>query len=383
MPPRHRHPTAGQASVEYVAAVALAAAVLAAAGTAAGAPGIGQRVVHGIRLGICIVAGDVCRPSEAAAAGLAPCTVTSATRGREGQVALLFFTAADGDAYTVSRDSEGRVTVVKTHLEKGGLQTGAELGLGWFSVGGGAGVGFRVAHSTAWTFPDLQRARGFILGLPGSAERPSPFVDWRSYEGGPEAEAGIGATLAGHTLTGLATGADAVAGTRIGRDGSVTVYFKAQLQRPGPAGDLVWGPGGNASNLMAEYTFVHGVPREIAFRRLESSAGGARLVETVGRLDLRDPGNRAAAAEVLRTRGPWPPAAVSALLRRIAQAGTIERATYSVHNHSNSFDASIKLGEELGLQVTITRTERHLVGATARTRGSAERERFDCEPRPS
>jgi hypothetical protein len=381
VPPRH--PTAGQASVEYIAAVTLTAAVLAAAGTAVGAPGIGHRVVHGIRLGICIVAGDVCRPSEAAAAGLAPCTITSATRGREGQVEFFFVTAASGDAYTVSRDSEGRVTVVKTHLDKAGLQVGAELGLGWFSVGADAGAGFRVARSTAWTFPDLRRARGFILGLPTSAQRPSPNLAWRSFEGGPETEATIAATLAGHTLAGLTAGADAAAGTRIGRDGSVTVYFKAQLQRPGPAGDLVWGPGGNAGNLLAEYTLVHGVPREIAFRRLESSAGGARLVETVARLDLRDAANRAAAAGLLQRHGPWPPAAVSPLLRRIAQAGTIERATYAVHDHSNSFDASIKLGEELGLQVAITRTEQHLVSAGARTRGSPERERFDCEPRPS
>jgi hypothetical protein len=382
VPRHHRRSTAGQAAVEYVAAVALVAAVLAAAGTAVGAPGLPARVVHGIRHGICIVAGDVCTPSEAAAANLSPCTVTTAIRGREGQLELVFFTAGSGTAFTVSQDSLGRITVVKSHMDKVGLQAGAELGLGWFSVGADAGAGLRVVTATGWQFPDLQRARAFIRGLPHSADRPSPFVAWRSYEGGPEAGAEVGATLAGHTLAGVATGVDGSGGARIGRDGTVTTYFKAQLQRPGPSGDLVWGPGGNATNLLGELTLVHGVPREVAFRRLEAGAGGSRLVETVTKLDLRNPANRAAAAQVLRLRPPWPPAAVSALRRRIALAGTVERSTYSVNDHSHSFDIAIKAGEELGLQVVDTRTERHLTGAAAWTAGSAERERFDCEPRP-
>jgi hypothetical protein len=365
-----------------VAAVALVAAALAAAGTAVGAPAIPLRVVHGIRLGICIVAGDVCGPSEAAAAGLAPCTLVSSTRGREGQLELVFVMAASGEAFTASRDSLGRVTVVRAHLDQAGLQIGAELGLGWFSVGADAGVSLRVVNSTAWQFPDLAHARGFILGLPASAERPSPYEAWRSYDSGPEAEAEAKAALVGHTLAGVATAVDGAGGARIARDGTVTLYFKAQLQRLGPSGDLVWGAGGNATNLLGELTLAHGAPRALAFHRIEASAGGARLVETVGRLDLRDPANRAAAERVLRLEPPWPSAALAALLRRIAQVGAIERSTYAVHDHSKSFDLSVKLGEELGLQTILTRTERRLVAASAWTRGSAERERFDCEPRP-
>jgi hypothetical protein len=207
-------------------------------------------------------------------------------------------------------------------------------------------------------------------------------VIWRSYDGGPEAEAEVSATLAGHTLAGVWTGVDAGGGARIGRDGSVTVYFKAQLQRPGPSGDLMWGAGGNATNLQGQLTFVHGVPREVAFQRVEASAGGKRLVETVARLDLRDPANLAAAVEVLGRKAPWPPAMLSGLLRRMATSGTVERSTYKVQNHSKRFDISIKLGEELGLQAALTRTESHLVSASAWTRGSPERERFDCDPRP-
>jgi hypothetical protein len=294
----------------------------------------------------------------------------------------VFVMAASGEAFTVSRDSLGRFTVVRTHLDKAGVQTGAALGLGGFSLGADVGVGLRVVNSTGWEFPDLAHARPFIVGLPDSADRSSPYLAWRSYESGPVAEAELGAAVAGHTLTGIATVVDGAAGARVARDGTVTVYFKAQLQRPGPSGDLVWGAGGNATNLLAELTLAHGAPRALAFHRVEASGGGSRLVETVGRLDLRDPANRAAAGRLLRLKPPWPPAEVAALLRRTAQRGTIERSTYAVHDHSTSFDMSVKLGEELGLQATLTRTERRLVGASAWTQGSRERARFDCEPRP-
>jgi hypothetical protein len=268
VPPRHRHPTAGQAVVEYVAAIALVAAVLAAAGTAVGAPGIAQRVVHGIRHGICIVAGDVCAPSEAAAAGLSPCTVLSATRGREGQLELVFVMAASGEAFTVSRDSLGRVTVVKSHLDKAGLQTGAELGLGWFSVGADAGVSVRVVNSRAWQFPDLAHARRFILGLPASANRPSPYLFWRSYEGGPEAEAEVSATLVGHTLTGLATAVDGAAGARIGRDGTVTLYFNTTVDGPEGGVPILPTVGRGKESVLAEYTLGPDGPRTLALHQL-------------------------------------------------------------------------------------------------------------------
>jgi len=382
VPPRHRRRTAGQATVEYIAAVALVAAVLAGAGTAVGAPAIPARIVHGIRHGICIVAGDVCTPSEAAAAGLSPCLVKASTRGREGEASFVFFRAGSGTAFSASQDSQGRITVVKRHLDQAGVQTGAELAAGAFTVGADVGVSVRVATATAWDFPDLQRARPFILGLPGSADKPSPYVAWRSYEAGPLADAEVSAAVVGHTLTGVAAALDGSAGARIGRGGTVTVYFKGQLQRPGPSGDLVWGPGGNAGNVLGELTLVHGDPRAIAFTRVQAGDGGARVVETVERLDLRDPANRAAAARVLRLKPPWPPAAAAALLRRMAQTGTVERATYAVHDHSTNFNVGIKLGEELGLKVTATRTERFLQDASAWTPGSAERERFDCQPRP-
>src|SRR5688500_5702857 len=76
-------PAAGQASLEYVAALALVAAVLAVAAPAVGAPDVPKLVVGKLRLAICLVANDVCSDAAAKAAGLAPCPLESQLWGHE------------------------------------------------------------------------------------------------------------------------------------------------------------------------------------------------------------------------------------------------------------------------------------------------------------
>ena len=71
-PPR---PIAGQASAEYVALLAVACAVVAGAAAVGSVPPIAAQVAGAVRHGICRVAGGICTPGEARAAGLAPCLV--------------------------------------------------------------------------------------------------------------------------------------------------------------------------------------------------------------------------------------------------------------------------------------------------------------------
>jgi hypothetical protein len=102
---------------------------------------------------------------------------------------------------------------------------------------------------------------------------------------------------------------------------------------------------------------------------------GSRLVETVARLDLRDPANAAFA------RLPWPhlvPSQVRALRERLARDGTIERSVYSVSDTSRGVSGSISEGIKFGAGVKVVDIRRELVDASARTRGSQQRERFDC-----
>jgi len=57
------HATAGQATLEYIAAVALSAALLLVAAPAVGAPDIGRRLTGTIRHGLCLVSAAQTRQS--------------------------------------------------------------------------------------------------------------------------------------------------------------------------------------------------------------------------------------------------------------------------------------------------------------------------------
>ena len=71
-PPR---PVAGQASAEYVALLAVVCAVVAGAAAVGSVPPIAAQVANAVKHGICRVAGGICTPGEARAAGLGPCLV--------------------------------------------------------------------------------------------------------------------------------------------------------------------------------------------------------------------------------------------------------------------------------------------------------------------
>ena len=108
-----------------------------------------------------------------------------------------------------------------------------------------------------------------------------------------------------------------------------------------------------------------------------------QVVETVGRLDLRDPVNRAVAAPLLAHRPPWPPdlaRSLRAVLLRTARAGVIERSVYAVDDRSHDWEGALKLGVAVGLDVSELDVHRRLVDAGAWIAGSPERRRADCLP---
>src|SRR4051812_35158615 len=99
----------GQASVEYIAAVALVVLALAGAGMAMAAPELPGAVVAKLRLALCIVGGDVCRRSDAAARGLEPCLVSGEEHARETGLSFLFIRGSGSEVWSVERLSDGRV----------------------------------------------------------------------------------------------------------------------------------------------------------------------------------------------------------------------------------------------------------------------------------
>jgi hypothetical protein len=374
----------GQASLEYVAAIAIVAAVLVVGAVAGPVPAIGAQVAHTVRLGICLVAGDVCRSRDARAAGLDPCTVMQSLRGEDRAMTIASVRFGNHDEWTAARRSDGTVLVTRAHDGTLGFSTG--IGAEWSSlgvdVGAEAGLAVRGIRATGWSFPTPAAARAFVTGLPDTAEDEDRWPpDWQSYGGGAEASAAVDVAAAGQVLAGAEASAGLGAGARVGRDGTITVLLDAGVDGPEAfvAGGGTSGP--RTGRVSAEYTWDHGGPRTLVLRSASTVTG--RLVEWSASLDLHDPRNWAAAKPLIMAKAPWPPAAIRQVRGVLAQArrtGVIERAESAIENHSKHFGAAARLGLEVGLAKEQIAVDQHLVAASAWTRGSGERERFDCAP---
>jgi Flp pilus assembly pilin Flp len=375
------HDATGQATTEYAGLLALIAAALLGAGMLVGLEGVAAAVEKGIRTGICIVGGDVCRSSDAAAAGLEPCTVADRSGGGGTTISVAWVRLGDSGGWTVATRSDGSVLVTRTHERKGGV--GAGIGLEASPLGLHFGVEGKldldVMSGATWEFPDGDAAARFLEHGDDGQTKPT----WRFGEAGEVLTGEAGAEVAGATLTGVAASAQAAGGARVGR-GRTTLYIRSKLE----SGASVWLPkhsaqlaGPGTGDVIVELTLEHGAFREIGFRTAGVAGEHGRVVDTVARLDLRDPENRAAAAHLLTHRLPWP-ANVARELHELmlytVQRGTVERAVYDVRDESGTFELAARLGEELGIEVNHVKVQRRLVAASAWTPGSQERLREDC-----
>jgi hypothetical protein len=386
--PTHRQSSAGQASLEYVAVIALVAALLVFAGPALGAREIPRQVVHSMRLAICIVADDVCRREDALAAGLKPCVEAGQTKGIEGGFTVFSVDVGANDQLTGYRESDGSISLV--------WSAGGSFGLaGGFGLDGAAGplsvelgptgaVRERVQAARAWHFPDVATARRFIAGMPASAHDQGRWpAAWNSAEAGGEVAAGVHAAVGGADLVGLAASGSFAGGARFALGGVVTLYTRVSFDEPEATLPLVPSYGGGRATAMLEYTFDRNGPRELALRQLEPSDGGNRLTETVVRLPLRTNSlNLVYARPLIDVKLPWSPRAEARAIRAIiAQAhemGTIERSVYDIDDTSRGASGAVKEGIEFGAGGKSLDVHKSLSDASAWTPGSRERDRFDC-----
>jgi hypothetical protein len=102
----------GQASTEYVAILLVVAALLAV-GAVAVLPGVGERVVETVRTGVCIVGGDVCRSSDAAAAGLEPCVTRARTAREETTLDIAVVRLGEHGEWQLAVQSDGQALVTR------------------------------------------------------------------------------------------------------------------------------------------------------------------------------------------------------------------------------------------------------------------------------
>jgi Flp pilus assembly pilin Flp len=380
----HARDTSGQATAEYAVLLALVAAALAAAGAAVGLGTIGEAVASGVRTGVCIVGGDICRASDAAALGLEPCTVEENTRGGGTVVSVGVLRLGEARGLTVAVRSDGTVLVTRTHERRGGAGAGIGIDASPLGIDLGAEASADLAFSSgeAWEFGDLTAAKRFLAD---AADAPPPV--WRFGDVGDVLGAQAYARLGIVTVGGAEASAQSVAGARVG-PGGTTLYIRARLD----AGVKAWTPGHgtrtegpSTGDVVVELTVDGRQPREIAFRTLGRGVGAGQVVDTVARLDLRDPANRRAAEALLAHPLPWRTAVAKELRGVLALAvrrGTVERAVYDVRDDSGRVEVAARLGAELGLDVNKVRILRRLVSASAWTGGMAERAREDCVQGP-
>jgi hypothetical protein len=319
--------------------------------------------------------------------GALPCTLSERRSGNSLSVSLLVVRLAGGGQATVARRSDGTFLVVRGDETGLGLVAGVGFAAGPLDVGAEAEASLKVAKATAWLLPDEASTRSLLVGFEGAPEEHRHPPVWRSGEVGLATTgwAGLGARIGGSgdaTLGGVEIASRTAAGVRIGR-GTTTYFFRAD--NSGPELSAVMGPSMGAAPrgpVVAEYTRGSQGPRELAFRITTAGARGNEVVETVARLDLRDPHSRALAERLVRNGSPWSGPTMSSEVReaihRAVVTGTVERSVYAVDDASADFALAARLGVELGVGTGRASVTRTLVAASAWTPGSGERLREDC-----
>jgi hypothetical protein len=369
----------GQASVEYVAVVALLVLVLAGVGAAVAAPELPEAVVAKLRLALCIVGGDVCRRSDAAARGLEPCLVSGEEHARETGISFLFIRGSGNEAWSVERLSDGRVRLSAGYGQALGATAGLGVHLGPVSAGGSAdgAIGFRSGRT--WELPNaaalaalLARVRGYDLSSKLHtmvALFPPPTETY--VEGGGEGGAQLAVEAVREVPGGGGQGRAAI-GRRRGPRGT-TYYLDLGADSAGPL--VVAVPGlDRHGRLVAEYTT--GSPPAITLRSAGRGSDGSE-VQTLMRLTLSDPADRAAAARVAFVSLADPALALRDLMARIRARGTVERLRYRTRSDTRGWSYGLDLALKLGADRKTTVTSRELVDAQV-VNGPLPATRYDC-----
>jgi hypothetical protein len=364
----------GQASAEYVGVIALVAIVLAAGGAVA-APAIPAQVGHQIRVGLCIVGGDVCRAADARAEGLRPCVTRVRQADRRTKVSVTVVSYTTGAAFGIERRSDGSARVWLTSSDGGGVTVGGGLKLGpYVDVGGEAGAGVGWTSGGAWELPDERALLRFLGGVrqqPGAIawdllrdpRTPRPTETFHAVTGEAAAEAGA-KVLGLRQPVALAGGKGALGKRTRGR--ATSWYFDAGSEGPRLFGGLI--PGVELRRAGAWVLELSDRPHEL---RLTTQL--PKGVELDARLDLDDPANAAVARELLSRPGPGRARALGA---HFLAHGTVERRTYRTRALPSEPEIGIALGVG-GFDHGGSAHEKSLVAAEV-LGPSGNRRRADC-----
>jgi hypothetical protein len=332
-----------------------------------GAPSLAGAVARGVRIGLCVVADDICTREDAAAAGLPPCQLDLATRGYDAKVSVFSVELGNRDVLTGELFSDGSVSLTWTGGASAGLAyelgVDAETPVAKVGVGGGGAARVKMNVARGWRFPDLATARRFIAGMPKSAADPKRWpAAWRTIEGAAEVEAAAGQSAGAADLARIGISAGDVIGARVGPGSLKTIYFNVSFEGPEVTLPGVPSSGRGRDSLIGELTVDGHRPYAVALRHIEPAEHNTRLTETVYRVPLNG-------------LPPPPPWKIPGQARFL---GTIERSVYANSDRTRGISGKLGLGVEFGADVKVVDIRRTLIDATARTGSGKERSRFDC-----
>jgi hypothetical protein len=403
------HPQRGQATIDYVALIAVLALLLGAAPAIAlaGAPGVTNAVVGQLRRALCVVSGGAC-PAEPRQ----PCVVAS-QRDAEHVAVSIAIVRADEDRYILrERLSDGTVRLTLAQRSGAGVEAavGARMRLklkgrtiGFDREAHGAVEGV-LGHGEVYVAHDDREADEILRAIGGRGLRigrgPRPreiFV-----EGGVRGlgRLGVGGQAAGMSLDGIA---DAILGARRDqRSGQVTVSLGGELFGWALLTAVMTGPSGaldrqvglgltldrrhrlialslTASGILADGSALPPAlagPLGIGAADDATVAMTGRRWELGARVDLRDP-DVAAAWSAFR-HDPQNPAAIRALGALLRTEAYLDVRSYAVRSESGGVAAGLALGLELGGELDRTTDRSQLLSAATRPPGGLWEPRMDC-----
>jgi hypothetical protein len=412
------HGQRGQATIDYVALLAVLALLFGAAAAiaAGGAPGVTNAVMGQVRRALCIVSGRAC-----AAERRLPCVVAS-RRDAQHVAVTIVVVRLDGDRYVLREDLSDD-TVRLTIAHRGGA--GGEIAEGSRAQikAGGRTIGTErevhaaaeavLGHGEVFIADNEREAEAILRELRGSGplgigrDGPQPretFVEGgiralsRVGIGEPAAQASLeslGETVIGarrNRVTGEATISLESSGTALGLLSVVGVGPTGSLDRRAnlalkldrdrrPIELSLTASGTIAAGAAASPVLARALPRGGA---AGAGAGSADLAgrrwELEVRLDLTAPAVAAAWSAV--RRNPASPAAIRTLGAMLATQGHLDVRSYATTSETEGAAASIAHVLKVGGEVDRTTDTARLLSASSRPPGGVWEQRFDCvEPR--
>lgn len=395
----------GQATVDYVALIAVLAVVLTVAlgGSTGAAAGIVNAVAGQLRHALCVVGGGSCPDLTPR-----PCAVATRRDTRHYAVSLIVF-RVDHDRYILREEmSDGtfRLTVARAGAFGGEVGAGARatvtlrgrtLGVTDEVRAGAQGV---LATGRVFVARDAREAAAFMRAI-GDGDDPPASAREVFYEGGLRglATIGVGNSVAGASLRGL--GGAVISGRRDRRTGHVTLGLNAGSAGWGALTIALGGPvtieeravslavtidrrrRATELSLAASGTLAGGaaLPPSLA-RALGGRAavlsvdGRGRRVELAARLDLRDP--LVAAAWQRFRDDPASGDAISGLGAAIRDRAHLDVRMYGTKITSSGASAGLGQIVQAGGEYDHTVEDSRLLAASSRPSGGLWEQRSDC-----